>query len=188
MIQDDKIITIGKYKVDVSNLPARRKRIAIRMWNDLFNFDQEKDGSIKRDNRGNPKIKEKPKKKTEYQARKGLVKIGLYLIRRDFNILLRRYSKKGAIKEYFKRYFISLRYLESLTDKELDSFIEWVYEEIVGVKKKTADMIDPILNLLERQTKMMTEEEHTHFSKFLLNSFSEQIDLWKNSYHTRKKA
>ena len=188
MIKEEKIIEIGKYKVDVSNISVKRKRISIKMWNTLFNIKQDKDGEAIRTSTGSVQEAETKKEKTERQATRGLLAIGLYLLRQDIRILNRRFKLTDAIKEYFKRYFITIRYIESLTDKEMNDFVGWIYEEITGAKKKVVDLMSPMMDQLETLALGMTEEELLHFSTFLMNSFLEQVKQYQSLKVGQKKA
>jgi len=188
MIQAEKIIEIGKYKIDVSNISVKRKRIAVKDWNTLFNIKQDKDGTAMRDSKGNVQLVDKPRIFTEKQASRGVLNIGLYLARQDFKILNRRFKFTDAVKEFFKRYFISVRYIESLTPEELNIFVEWIYEYITGTKKKVMDLMFPMIQEMEKITEGMSDKETSDLALYLVSFFSEQVKQFQNLKVGVKKA
>ena len=188
MIQAEKIIEIGKYSFDVSNISVKRKRIASKMWNVLFNIKINKDGEPEVNEKGEVQLIETPKKRTEKQATRGLLIIGLYLVRQDFKILDRRFKYTDAIKEFFKRYFVTVRYIESLTPDQMNNFVEWIYEVVTGSKKKVTDLMSQIMSSMGDLVKDMSEEEILHLTIFLENSFSEQVKQFQNLRAGQKKA
>ena len=188
MIQAEKIIEIGKYKIDVSNISVKRKRIAVKDWNKLHNIKTDKDGGASLDKNGNAQIIDKPIIYTDKQAQRGLLKIGLYLVRQELKILNRRFKLTEAIKEYFKRYFISIRYIESLSEEESNIFGDFLYEVMTGSKKKIENLMQPMMDAIEEETKGMTELQMLDFATFLGNSFSEQASQYKSLKVGQKKA
>ncbi len=185
MIEPEKIIEIGKYKIDISNISVKRKRIASRDYNRLQNYKLDENGEVVFKN-GQPLKNENNKKISEKKAIKELLRISLYLVRQDFLILNRRFKFKTAVKEYFKRYFINIRYIETLTTKQMNSLVEWTYEELMGVKKKVENLINPLMQELDRIAASKTDEQLQLLTKFLLMSLQEQVGEWEKSQVTPK--
>lgn len=188
MVEVEKIIQIGKKSFDVSNISVKRKRIATRMWNNLFNIQVDEDGEAVRDKKGNIVTKEKNRKITDKKATRGLLEIGMYLIKQDFHILLRRYTPKEAVKEYVKRHMLSVRYIESLTTEEMNSFVEWIYAEMVGTKKKVVDLITPVMDQLEDLVEMLSSKELQDLQTYLMTSLTEQVGGFQKSKVSLSKS
>ncbi len=187
MVEQEEIIEIGNFYIDVSNITVKKKRIAVRNWNKLFNTKVDKDGEALLDEHGNTIPRIKNYKISDRKFKRGLLSIGIYLIKQDKNILERRYTPEEVEQEIKKRNSITIKYIETLTIAEMESFIEWVYEKMVGTKKKIVDLITPIVEELERLTEMMTDKEISDLMTFCTTSFSEQVGLYLKSKATQKE-
>ncbi len=187
MVEQERILEIGKHKFDVSNVSIKRKRIAVRRWNNLFNIKVDSDGEAILDNKGNPVERDKDRKRTKKQADRGILRIGLYLVCQDLEVLNRRYTRKESFKEMFRRKRISIRYLESLSTPEMNVFVEWIYETVTGVKKKVVNLVEPIIQELEKLTELMTEKELLDLTRYCTTSFLEQVGHYQRSIANLKK-
>ena len=129
IIEDEELLIIGNFTIDVSNVPMYKKKISRRVWDkavkemgsdmnyDLIIFDD-------------------------------IVDVyGLYMIRQDFYILKRRMTLLKAVWSYIKRYLLSLRYIKKLNETEYNKFQEWAYFNITGTKKKDVKAINQIQKL-----------------------------------------
>lgn len=187
MVEQEKLLEIGKYTIDVSNVSVKRKRIAIRKWNELFNIKVDSDGEAILDEKGKPVERIKGRRISQKQADRGVLRIGIYLLKQDFNVLNVRYTRKESIKQIFLRRKITIKYLESLPTSVLNVFVEWIYETVVGVKKKVQNLIDPIIEELNQLVEVLTEKEMSDLIKFCTTSFIEQVGVYRKSINAQKK-
>jgi len=139
LIEDEEILTIGKKKFDVSNTALGRKKISRRIWDRMVNDYNNELESDKKEIEVHSKYREIISSIYETQ--------GLYLIRQSFIVLKRRYGFFVACKEYLRRQCLSVRYLNSLSEKENESFQEWTHFNITGVKKKVLESLSEIQKL-----------------------------------------
>lgn len=184
MREDEKIIEIGRYKIDVSNISLDKKIKATKMWNKTNGIKCHADGSPLRKDGEVVMFK---RNITENQFTKEVIKIGLYLLRQEFIVLKRRFTLKETIKEMVKRSFISYRYIKSLTSKDVEGFASWVYEELTGKKKETGTIIQKVVETVNNVTEEMTEEEISQFTRFVTISFLELAGKW-NTFSASQKA
>ncbi|MCP4253768.1 MAG: hypothetical protein GY775_10220 [Candidatus Scalindua sp.] len=187
MVEPEEIIEIGEFYVDVSNITVKKKRIAVRKWNRLFNIKTDKDGEALLDEKFNPIPRVKNYSISDTKLKRGILTIGLYLVRQDREILERRFTPEETEQEIKTRRKITVKYIETLTIAEMESFIEWVYEKLVGTKKKVVDLIEPIITQLENLTDQMTDKEMSDLIAFCTTSFSEQVGLYQKSKVTQKE-
>ncbi len=186
MEQKEKLVKIGQYAFDVSNISLKRKKIAKRMWDILFNIKTDENGNAIIEN--GEQVERIPNRKmTQQQADRGLFKIGFYILEQDFNILTRRMTFKEALKEAFLRKRITVRYIESLTVDEMQEFVSWIYEEMVGAKKKVVDLLTPMIEQIEKVTEGMTEKEISQLVTFAMTSLTEQVGRFQKSKATQRK-
>lgn len=126
IIEPTELLTIGKYTIDVSNVPMYKKNISRRAWDEAVK-DMGED------------------KEYDLTIFDHMIDIyGLYMIRQDFFILKRRMTFIKALKSYIKRYLISVRYIRKTNETEYNKFQEWAYFNITGTKKKELEKINQI--------------------------------------------
>jgi hypothetical protein len=150
LIEDEEILTIGKKTFDVSNTAIGRKKISRRIWDKMvkdYNAELESD---KDDIEVHSKFRDIIESIYEKQ--------GLYLIRQNFIVLKRRYGFLTACKEYLRRRFLSVRYLNSLSEKENEPFQAWAHLNITGVKKKDLEMLSEIQKLEIRLVEQLKKQ------------------------------
>jgi hypothetical protein len=186
MIEQEELIDIGKRQFDVSNISIKRRRIATRKWNKLFNISVDKDGEAITDENGNIVEVEKKKKLTEKQATRELLKISIYLIQQDFIVLNRRFKFTEAIIEFFKRHFLTVKYIESLTLDQMNDLVSWTYEKMTGTKKKVVDLLAPMINHLEKMIEGKTDQEVQNLTTFFMTAFLDQVGHYEKYVATQK--
>jgi len=187
MVELRKELTLGKKVFDVSNISAKRKRIAKDEWNRIHGFILDGQGEVKRDGAGQPLVK--PRNVKPDVVRKEIQKLARYLIRQDFKILLRRFNFLNAVKEFLRRLFLTISYIDSLTEKESDELVYWLYEVLLGYKKKelnAMEMLSPLLTEIAQIMEPLNEKEQQDLLKFYMESFLEQVGQWKKSKATQK--
>ena len=163
-----------------------KKRIARKKWNILLGYKVDSDGEPLKDTAGNILKSNKKQITSTKKATRKIISVGLYLIRQEFVVIKRRFSFWDSVKEFIKRYLISVKYLESLTEEELNNFVEWVAEVITGQKKKSRDLLAEIGEGLEKILERMTEVERLSFQKYVLMSLEDSLGNWKKSKVTQK--
>jgi hypothetical protein len=112
-IEKENILTFGRRSIDVSNVSYGRIVKASTMWNN----------TIQEENI------------TAEQVNKMSEKVGLYLIRQDFNVLLFRFTFIKSVKEYVKRLFLTVKHINKSNKEEYECFQDWVYFMLTGKKK-----------------------------------------------------
>lgn len=117
MNEKEKILTFGKIKVNVADVSHSREQKAVKMWNELLKLGLKKT-------------------LTETYYNKMVNKIGAYLIRQDFSILMRRHSLAGAVRQYIKRLMITPFWINKAIKEDYTAFHDWVSVTITG---KTID-------------------------------------------------
>ena len=130
-----KYLELGKRKYDISNIPYGRIVICSDMWDETVESHKSQD--IKR---------------AELQSL--INEIAVYLIRQPLKVLLRRYIFPRAIYEYIKRFFVSVKYLESLDKDEYEKVEDFVYFQLTGKKKANLEIKKGLLDLM---TEMVEE-------------------------------
>lgn len=135
-IEEEQVLTIGNRSFDVSNIPTGKKKVSRRIWDNMvrdFNRElEESNNTLEVQQKYNDIIYD------IYNSQ------GVYLIRQSFIVLKRRYGFLATCKEIIKRAFLSVRYLNSLSDEELEPFREWIHFNITGVKKKEIEATNQI--------------------------------------------
>ncbi|MGB3513244.1 MAG: hypothetical protein WBA93_29325 [Microcoleaceae cyanobacterium] len=144
--EDKEMLSINGKEYDVSNIQYKRILIAQNIW------ESER---IKKVENADKKIK---------SFSNMILLVTLYLIRQPFKHLLKRYSFKDAVKEYFKRLFLTKRSLLSSTKEEFEIIEDWVYYKITGKKKASLmrqkgllDLMEETLVEMEKTTNLNTE-------------------------------
>lgn len=139
-IEEKELLTIGGYTIDVSNIPIYKKKIARKVWDEA--------------------VKEMGDNK-EYDLiifDNIMDTYGLYMIRQDFSIIKRRMPFLKALWSFFKRYLITLKYIQKSNETEYNKFQEWAYYNITGTKKKELKAVDKIqkieLEMIEEMEKL----------------------------------
>jgi hypothetical protein len=178
-MEKEKILIIGKYEIDISNISVYQKRIARKKWNVLMGYQVDTDGEILRDTEGTALVSEKKPITSTKKATRKIIAIGLFIIRQEFEIIKRRFSFWDSVKEIIKRYLISVRYIESLTENELNIFVEWVTEVITGQKKKSRNFLAEITESLEEMLKGKTKQEVLSFQTYALTSLADILGDWE---------
>lgn len=113
-IEKENILTFGKKSIDVSNVAYGRIEKSIDIWNKAIS----KEGF------------------TEKEINNMCERVGLYMIRQDFSVLRLRMSYLNAVKNYIKRYALTIRHLKKSNKAEYEVFQDWVYFTLTGDKKK----------------------------------------------------
>lgn len=161
IIEDKEYLTLGKYKLDVSNVPIGRKKIVRDIWNNtIAEYRQEiadKDDISEIESKYNQIIDD------IYDI------YGLYLIRQPFIVLNRRYPFLKALWQYVKRYLLSVKYINRCNEKDYEAFTEWVHLQITGTKKKEMEIQKSILTI---QNKMVEVSEKMNISLERLTELS----------------
>ncbi len=110
---ENKILKLGKYEIDISDLSHAREEKAKGKWSRVF--------------------KEGVKVKSAGYYNKHVNKIGSYLINQDLYILKRSLSLGDAIKELLlRRFILTSFYLNRLENKEYEAFESFIYKTITG--------------------------------------------------------
>jgi len=131
--EKENILTFGKIKVDVSNVPYGRIVIASKIWNK----------TIQKENTTSEQINEMTEK------------VGCYLIRQPLEILSRRYSLIDSVKEYIKRLLITPGYINKSNKEEYEEFQGWVYFALTGKKKENLETDSEIMKFSRKIYKEM---------------------------------
>ncbi len=142
LIEEEEILIIGQKSFDVSNTQLGKKKIVRRIWDKMVkDYNQELEDAKT----------EETETEIHNKYRDIIVSIyekqGLYLIRQDFIVLKRRFGFWIACKEYIRRYLLSVKYLNRLSEKENEPFQSWAHYNITGVKKKELESLSQIQKL-----------------------------------------
>ncbi len=129
---------------------------------------------------------DKKKKRTEKQATRELLKISIYLIQQDFIVLNRRFTFIETIIEYFKRHFLTVKYIESLTLEQMNDLVSWTYKKMTGTKKKVMDLLAPMMNHLEKMVEGKTEEEIQGLTTYFMTAFLDQVGDYEKFVASQK--
>lgn len=129
--EEKELLSVNGKDYDVSNIQYKRILIAQNIW--------ETTRTKKIDN-ADKKIK---------SFSNMILLVTLYLIRQPFRHLLKRYSFKDAVKEYFKRLFLTKRSILNSTKEEFELIEDWVYYKITGKKKASLVRQKGLLDLME---------------------------------------
>ena len=144
--EEKELLSVNGKEYDVSNIQYQRGLIAENLW----------------ESERTKKIENADKKIKSFSNM--ILLVTLYLIRQPFNHLLKRYCFKDAIKEYFKRLFLTKRSLINSTKEEFELIEDWVYYKVCGKKKANLvrqkgllDLMEETLVELEATTNLNTE-------------------------------
>ena len=133
-IEEEKILTFGKKSIDVSNVSYGRIEYASKVWNETL----AKEGF------------------TEKDINNMCERVGLYMIRQDFDVLRLRLPFLKAVKSFIKRYKLSIKHIKKSNKKEYEEFQGWVYFTLTGDKKKD---LETDLKILKTARKVYTGME-----------------------------
>lgn len=171
IIEDAEYLTIGRFKIDVSNVSIYRKKIARTEWNNSRDEMSSNDGN------------------SLIVFDSIIDTYGLYMIRQDFAVLRRRMSFIEALKSYIKRYLLSVRYIRKSNEEEYNAFQEWAYFQITGAKKKDLEKINQIQKI---ELAMLKEMENLNLEPeqltALLRTFLQETVGNMNTSQVSQKA
>jgi len=139
-IEDENILTFRKKSFDVSNVSVDRREKAEIIWNKEVSRED----------------------MTTQSVNKMSERVGLFLIRQDFSVLLFRMTFFKALKSYISRYLLTIRNIKKSNKAEYEAFQSWVLFTMTGKKKE----------LLEVETSMMESA-----SKIVLNLMDQGYSL-----------
>ena len=143
LIDETEILNIGKKSFDVSNVSVKRKQISRRAYRDLAK-----------------QMGENPEQDI-IELDDLVVTYGLYMVRQNISVLLKRMPLFKALKSYIRRYILSIRYINNLNEDEYNVFYEWAYFQITGLKKKDLEETDQIQTLLKIANKEIRKVAET---------------------------
>ena len=78
-------------------------------------------------------------------------KIGVELLKHEYETLRLRMGFFEAVKQFIKRSFINTKYIYRLNKEDFENFQDWVYFQITGDKKKD---LETRADMMEITTKM----------------------------------
>ena len=145
--EEKEYLSINGKDFDVSNVPYNRVIIASEKWEaERLNKSTEASKRIKSFN-------------------DMVLYVILYLVRQPFKTLLKRYTFKDAIKEYFKRLLLTKKAVLNSTRTEYENIEDWIYFKITGKKKASLvrqkgllDIMEEHLEIMEKATTLDTEQ------------------------------
>jgi len=160
LIEEENILTFGNKSIDVSNVSYYRSERSIDTWNKVIS----KEGF------------------TELEVNEMCEKVGLYMIRQDFSVLRLRMTFIESVKNYVKRYLLTIKHIKKSNKEEYNIFQDWVYFSLTGNKKKD---LETDVSMMETTRKIYREMEAQGINQdqcatLLLTLLKDQMNDLKN--------
>ena len=178
-------IKLGKHEFDITDISLNARHHAVKMWNKTHGIETDKDGNAKKNDKGEIIINKR--NVTEKKFTNEVYDIGLFLLRQEFIVLNRKFPFMQAVREFIKRQLITKAYIKTLSEKNVEDFVSWIYFVMTGKKKATAYLEAEIITALNKMMENKTEKEASQFTKFVLTSLLELGGKWNTLKPTQKE-
>lgn len=169
--EEKEYLSINGKDYDVSNIPYKRVLIASEKWEaERLNKEAEPSKRIKSFNNM-------------------VLYVILYLVKQPFKTLLKRYTFKDAVKEYFKRLLLTKKALLNSNKTEYEDIEDWIYFKITGKKKASLVRQKGLLDIMEEHLEMMekaTTLDTDQCLKLLQTFVQDQTKTYTQSTNTQK--
>jgi hypothetical protein len=141
-IEKENILVIGRKEIDVSNVSVGKSLKGLGLYNEQV-------------------VKLQNEEITALDFDKEVDKIGLMLIKQDYEALRLRYNPIKSIVEMFKKRAIKEKHIYSMSREDYKNvWQDWVYFAITGDKKKD---LETTANIMET-TKLIYQKMQTEMS------------------------
>ncbi|MCP4988496.1 MAG: hypothetical protein GY928_21330 [Colwellia sp.] len=154
-IEEEKILTFGNKSFDISNVAYGRIEYAIKEWNKALNIEGF----------------------TESDINNMCERVGLYMIRQDFDVLRLRLSFFDSVKSFIKRYMLTIKHIKKSNKQEYEEFQDWVYFTLTGNKKKDLETDTAIMETARKIYRDMEKQgiNQEQCSELLQTLLAEQV-------------
>jgi len=127
-IEDVNLMTFGRKTFDVSNVAVKKTMAALEKFNKAV-------------------IEVQNDRMTSEQFNFVMDNIGVDFIKHEYRTLRIRFNPLRSIIEVIKRYFFTIKDVQSLNKESYDMFHDWVYYQTTGRKKKDLEAKKEIMEI-----------------------------------------